>query len=333
VAALAVAPNPDSPSNRSGAASSALEVAFVNNMTDAAVRQTDRLFTRLVVAGSADAAMEIRRYRPSFPDAQGSPVELPPGYAPLDELFDHGADAVVVTGAEPLCERLVDEGSWAQLRGLLEWIAEGERPALLSCLAAHAALLVYDGIERRRLPAKCAGVFPQQVERAHALGRGLPESVDMPHSRYNDVPVEAIVGAGYEPVLHSPEVGWTVAGRRRGGSTLVLAQGHPEYSGTILLREYRRDVSRYLDGTRPELPILPRRCIDGPKGAALRRFHERLPDATRTPSLLDDFPVDIGAAHVRAPWATPSARLVGNWLDGIVAARTSSRTRTSRKAG
>ena len=37
--------------------------------------------------------------------------------------------------------------------------------------------------------------------------------------------------------------------------------------------------------------------------------------------------------HVRAPWATPSARLVGNWLDGIVAARTSSRTRTSRKAG
>ena len=77
------------------------------------------------------------------------------------------------------------------------------------------------------------------------------------------------MGAGYEPVLHSPEVGWTVAGRRRGGSTLVLAQGHPEYSGTILLREYRRDVSRYLDGTRPELPILPRRCIDGPKGAAL----------------------------------------------------------------
>ena len=203
----------------------------------------------------------------------------------------------------------------------------------MSCLAAHAALLVYDGIERRRLPVKCSGVFRQQAERYHALGRGLPESVDMPHSRYNDVPLELLVGAGYEAVLHSREVGWTIASRRRGRSLLVLAQGHPEYSGTILLREYRRDVGRYLDRSRQELPVLPRRCIEGPRAVALRRFHERLTGTVRSPSLLDDFPVDISTVQVRAPWTVPAARLVGNWLESLTPAGTSERSRTSRKTG
>jgi homoserine O-succinyltransferase/O-acetyltransferase len=333
VPALAVVPNPDSPSERSGSRLTTLEVALVNNMSEGAVRQTERLFTRLLDSASGGPAIEIRHYRPRVRDADGSTEELPFGYAPLDELFERGADAVVVTGAEPLCERLTEEESWAEQRHLLEWIADNERPAFLSCLAAHAALFVYDGIERKRLPAKCSGVFPQQAERHHALGRGLPESVEMPHSRYNDVPLELLVGAGYEPVLHSREVGWTIASRRLGGSLLVLAQGHPEYSGTILLREYRRDVARYLDGSRKELPVLPRRCIEGPRAVALRRFHEQLTSVVRSPSLLDDFPVDISTVHVRAPWTLPAARLVGNWLETLTPAGSSERSRTSRKTG
>jgi len=333
VPALAVVPNPDSSSERAGSRITTVEVALVNNMSDGAVRQTERLFSRLLDSASGGPAIEIRYYRPRVQGPSGSTGELPFGYAPLDELFERGADAVVVTGAEPLCERLTEEESWTELRHLLEWIAQNERPAFLSCLAAHAALLVYDGIERNRLPVKCSGVFPQQAERYAALGHGLPEVVEMPHSRYNDVPTERLVAAGYEPVLHSREVGWTIASRRLGGSLLALAQGHPEYSGTILLREYRRDVARYLDGSRNELPVLPRRCIEGPRAVALRRFHEHLTATVRSPSLLDEFPVDIATLHVRAPWTLPSARLVGNWLETLTPAGTSERARTTRKTG
>jgi homoserine O-succinyltransferase/O-acetyltransferase len=333
VPALSVVPSPDAPSERSGSGAT-VEVALVNNMSEGAVRQTERLFTRLLDSATGGPGVEIRNYRPVLPGEGASTEALPFGYAPLDELFERGADAVVVTGAEPLCQRLTEEESWGQLRHLLEWIIERDRPAFLSCLAAHAALLVYDGIERQRLPVKCSGVFPQQVERHHPLGRGLSESVDMPHSRYNDVSLELLVGAGYEPVLRSREVGWTIASRRHGSSLLVLAQGHPEYSGTILLREYRRDVTRYLDGSRTDPPVLPRRCIEGPRAVALRRFHERLTGTTvRSPSLLDDFPVDIATVHVRAPWTLPAARLMGNWLESITPAGNSERSRHSRKTG
>ncbi|HXW38136.1 MAG TPA: homoserine O-succinyltransferase [Acidimicrobiales bacterium] len=313
MSALAVASNPDSRSDRATAGPAAVRVALVNNMSEGALRQTERLFTRLLQAAGSGLRLEIRHYRPRL--GAGAPTEtLPVGYASLDDLYERGADVVVVTGAEPLCHRLTDEQSWGEIRRLIEWIAERDRPALLSCLAAHAALLVYDGLERRRLPAKCSGVFSQQVLRHHLLGHGLPQTVLMPHSRYNEVPVDSLVGAGYEPVLRSPEVGWTIAARRQDRSMLLLAQGHPEYSGTTLLREYRRDVGRYLERARSEMPVLPRRCIDGPKAVALRRFHERLANVTRSPSLMDDFPVDVRAIHVRAPWSVPAARLVRNWL-------------------
>jgi homoserine O-succinyltransferase len=318
VSALAVATTTGSGNDRATAGAEPVRLAFVNNMSEGAVRQTERLFARLFDAASSGLEIEVRPYRPLSLDPSG---ELPFGYTPLEELFEHGADAVVVTGAEPLCQHLPDEGSWGDIRRLLEWIETEERPAFLSCLAAHAALLVYDGIERQRLPAKCSGVFPQQVVRHHLLGHGLPQTVAMPHSRYNDVPVDRLLGAGYEPVLHSPEVGWTIAARRVGGSLLVLAQGHPEYSGTTLVREYRRDVKRYLERSRDELPVLPRRCVEGPKAVTLRRFHERLSSVSRSPALMSEFPIDLRALHARAPWAGPAGRLVHNWLADVTRTR------------
>ncbi|MBV8463097.1 MAG: homoserine O-succinyltransferase [Acidimicrobiales bacterium] len=318
MSALAVAPNPDSRPGRS-APSGSLRVAFVNNMSEGGVRQTERLFARLLDASASGLEIEVRPYRVRALGEPGATEELPYGYAPLDDLFEHGADAVIVTGAEPRAPRLDEEAYWGDLQRLFDWIEEAGRPALLSCLAAHAALLHYDGVERRRLPAKCSGVFPQQVARHHLLGHGLPSSVSMPHSRYNDVPVAAVAAAGYEPVLQSTEVGWTVAARRQGRALLVLAQGHPEYSGTTLLREYRRDVGRYLARSQEDLPVLPRRCIEGPKAVTLRRFHERLPGVGRTPALMDEFPIDIRSVPGRAPWSGPAARLVNNWLSEVAA--------------
>jgi homoserine O-succinyltransferase len=62
---------------------------------------------------------------------------------------------------------------------------------LLSCLSAHAALTVFDGIARQRLTSKCTGVFPQVVvDPAHPLTAGLEPRITLPHSRTSTVAEE-----------------------------------------------------------------------------------------------------------------------------------------------
>ena len=267
--ALAVAPNPDSPSDRSGAAHSpTLEVALReqhDRRAPCARRTASSPASWIAGSGGCGDRRSATTGRRS-PMPRDRPVELPPGYAPLDELFDHGADAVVVTGAEPLCERLVDEGSWAQLRHLLEWIAEGERPALLSCLAAHAALLVYDGIERRRFPPSAPGYSRSRSNAHHALGRG-PARV----GRDAPLPVQRRPRRGPRGrrLRAGPPFTARSAGRSPAGGGAGRAGSGPGPSrvlGHDPAARVPQGRRRYLDGITPELPILPRRCIDGPKG-------------------------------------------------------------------
>src|SRR5271156_6255749 len=147
---------------------------------------------------------------------------------------------------------------------------------VLSCLSAHAALAVFDGVERTTLPAKCTGVFAQQSDPIHPLVTGFYGPVVLPHSRLNTVPVEAVAAAGYAVALQSEEVGWSVVTKTVGQSEVVLVQAHPEYDPSSLVREYVRDVRRYAGRLRDELPCLPMDCATGPDWDALCRLHARV---------------------------------------------------------
>ena len=141
------------------------------------------------------------------------------------------------------------ETYWPHLARLMEWAAEFVPTVLLSCLSSHASVLLFDGIERRRRQIKCSGVFPGRIlDPDDPLAVGLPEHLMVPHSRLNEVPQSALVEAGYRVVVGDAGAGvdWSVAARERGRSLFVLCQGHPEYDTLSLLREYRRDVRRYL---------------------------------------------------------------------------------------
>ncbi len=80
-------------------------------------------------------------------------------YRGLDELWANPPDALIVTGTEPAQVQLPYEPYWPYLARLLEWAATSVPTTLLSCLAAHASLLLFDGIERVPRPVKCSGVF------------------------------------------------------------------------------------------------------------------------------------------------------------------------------
>jgi homoserine O-succinyltransferase len=224
---------------------------------------------------------------------------------------------MVVTGCNPVESRIQDEPYWADLCDLLRWGSENVPAMVLSCLAAHAALAVFDGVERTTLPVKCTGVFAQEADPTHPLAAGFDGPVVLPHSRLNTVPVEAVAAAGYAVALQSEEVGWSVVTKTVGRSQVVLVQAHPEYDPSSLVREYARDVRRYVGHERDELPCLPRNCVAGRDWDGLRRLHERVVGGERDPALVAAFPFDEVGARAQWPWRGAALRLYGNLLDSI----------------
>jgi len=292
--------------------------ALVNNMPDAAFGATERQFVGLLNAGSGCETVVVTRHTmPGVPRGERIRARIAAEYSPFEDVVSDPPDLLVVTGCNPIESRIQDEPYWSDLCDLLRWGSENVPAMVLSCLAAHAALAVFDGVERTILPEKCTGVFAQEADPSHPLAAGFDGPVVLPHSRLNTVPVEAVTAAGYAVALQSPEVGWSVVTKTVGRSEVVLVQAHPEYDPSSLVREYHRDVRRYTDHERDELPCLPRDCVAGADWDELRRLHERVVSGERDPALVAAFPFDeVGA---RAPWRWRGAalHLYGNLLGSI----------------
>ena len=292
-----------------------LRVGLVNNMSEPAFQETHDSFAGLLLAGAAGMEIELRCYR--IPTLSHEPTILRAGpslYRDVEDLYQDPPDALVVTGTEPVMPELTDERYWGALATLLNWAEASVPSTWLSCLAAHGALLALDQTDRVRLSVKCSGVFPQAVNQSHPLGRGLGVMASVPHSRWNEVPGGCVQSAGYEFVIGTAAGEWTVAARERAGRMLVLAQGHPEYAPTLLLREYRRDMRRYVEGAAPAPPQIPARYADEAGEELLRAWSA---SATRLPpdEWIHAFPMDAVADHLMASWADTAAMLFANWLE------------------
>jgi homoserine O-succinyltransferase len=289
-------PSPPAPPRAPGQPDPPLRLALVNNMPLSARADTTRDLLALVTAAPGGAQVEVTHHELTATD--------------IDRLMDQPPDLLLVTGSEPLTERLVDELYWSDLVRLLRWAPTATRAALLSCLTAHAYLLLVDGIERVRLPVKCHGAFRNDVVAGHPLTEGLPSSVRIPHSRSNGVPVAAVEAAGWDIHLRSPDAGWTVASRLEGDCRVVLAQGHPEYGTEALLREHRRDVRRFLAGERSTCPPPPDDYL-GPDGvAAITAYRRRIGEDGHP----GPYPFEVAAASIVNDWRDPARHIIGNWL-------------------
>jgi homoserine O-succinyltransferase/O-acetyltransferase len=292
--------------------------ALVNNMPDAAYCATERQFVGLLAAGSGSETVALTRYAMAgVPRGERIQARIAAECRPLEDIFSDPPDLLVVTGSNPIESGIEDEPYWSDLHGLLKWSSENVQAMVLSCLSAHAALAVFDGVERTTLPVKCTGVFAQEVDRTHPLVTGVYGSVFLPHSRLNAVPKEAVVRAGYSVALQSEEVGWSVVTKTVGQSEVVLVQAHPEYDPSSLVREYARDVRRYAGHEHDQLPCLPLDCVTGPDWDRLRRLHERIVSGERDPALVAAFPFDEVSTRAPWPWRGAAQRLYANLLGTI----------------
>ena len=296
-----------------------ITVALVNNMPDSAFLDTENQF-RGVALRTEGTAIEFELYTiKEIPRSDKVAALIEERYRGLDELWMRPPDALIVTGTEPTQVQLRFEPYWPYLARLLEWAAGHVRTTLLSCLASHASILLFDGIERTQLPVKCTGVFDGTVEDPlDPLAIGLPDVVRIPHSRVNDVSEGALVDAGYRIVIGTgySGAGWSVAAREQGDARFVLCQGHPEYGTLSLLREYRRDVRRALFGRGAvPYPRLPDGYLGEEAVETLMEFERCASAIDMDPrALWPAFPFDGVAASVENSWATASATLYANWL-------------------
>jgi homoserine O-succinyltransferase len=176
-------------------------------------------------------------------------------------------------------------------------------------------------------------VFAQALDHDHPLLAGVGE-LSLPHSRFNEVPVADLKEAGYRVLAESADGhGWTIAVGERGQCQLLLLQGHPEYGALTLLREYRRDVRRYLAGQQGSYPQMPLGYLDAEGAQALQEPISVLGADERDPSLIDAVPFEFAASHVSTHWETPARAIIGNWLarvaDDATPVRTPGRPGTS----
>ena len=297
----------------------AITVGLVNNMPDSAFVDTENQFRR-AAAGANGGGIEFELYTiKEIPRSEKVAALIEERYRGLDELWENPPDALIVTGTEPTQAQLRFEPYWPYLARLLEWAADHVRTTLLSCLASHASILLFDRIDRVPRPVKCSGVFKGTVhDPLDPLAAGLPDCVPIPHSRVNDVPQATVVDAGYRIVVGtgSSGAGWSVAAREQGAGLFVLCQGHPEYGTLSLLREYRRDVRRSLFGRGAvPYPRLPEGYLGEEAVETLMEFERRARGTDIDPrDLWPNFPFEEVAATVDNTWASASATLYSNWL-------------------
>ena len=296
-----------------GAAGGPLRIGLVNNMPDAAFEDTYRQFATLLGVDATGWPVELRCYIiPTVPRRREVLESASACYQEVSRLYADPPDALIVTGTEPRSSELTAEPYWDELAYLLRWAQEAVPSTLLSCLASHAAALALDGIVRTRLPAKQSGVFRQAVERTDPLTRGLGGTVAFPHSRLNEIPGSELVACGYRLVVASAESGWTIAARETRDRILVLLQGHPEYSVTTLLREYRRDVRRHLEGTAATHPSLPVNYLDSAGVALLEAFRVTCEGGGTGAGC--EFPYQAAARCISADWTPASWQFFANWM-------------------
>jgi homoserine O-succinyltransferase len=299
-----------------GATARPIVIGIVNNMPDAALESVESQFSELLEAASGPRSTLLRfSSLPEVPRGPAASQHVSSNYWHISDLMGSALDALIVTGTEPRSASLRDEPYWQSLVELLEWAEENAVSSIWSCLAAHAVVLHLDGIQRRRRPHKCCGVFEHVVLPHHPLMSGIESPMCVPHSRWNDLPMNELAAAGYSILNWSPEVGVN-AFVREGRSLLVFLQGHPEYDTQTLLREYRRDVGRYLHGQQAFYPGMPRGYLTQEAMALLSAFQAEA-IVERHPDTLAKFPFTTVADSVVNSWRTSAIRLYENWLEVV----------------
>jgi homoserine O-succinyltransferase/O-acetyltransferase len=299
---------------------SCITIGLINNMPDEALKATERQFISLLDSASDGMQIFLSLYTlPGVPRNESNSRHIAALYSNMADLWEDQVDGLIVTGREPLAANLTEEPYWESFTKTLEWAGENAHSTVWSCLAAHAAVQQMDGISRAKRDAKLFGVFECARVQDHPLTARTSPSFRLPHSRWNSLPADALRECGYSVLtqIADAEVDTFIKQEKK---LFVFFQGHPEYDSDTLLREYRRDIGRYLKGDTPPYPLMPQGYFDPATSDVVNALQQRLVPR-KGDELLPEVLAALSDISIENTWHFSARRVYTNWLRYIRAAK------------
>lgn len=292
-----------------------LHIGFLNMMPDGALVATERQFIRLV--GNCNRIAQFYVYPfslPGLPRSDETRKYIERYYCNFDELKKQGLDALIITGANVANPRLEDEPFWEPLIEVVRWADQNVASTLCSCLATHALLKFLYGIERQPLTQKLWGVYSHRISNpGHPLLRDINTRFDVPHSRYNEISKQQLVQAGLTILADSEEGGVHMA-VSPDQFRMIYFQGHPEYDINSLLKEFKREVARYLTGELAVPPPFPEHYFRGEAVQFANQLKQQMESGNQ--GELDLFEQKLESL-LDNTWGDTAKAVINNWL-GLV---------------
>ncbi|CAA6812429.1 MAG: Homoserine O-succinyltransferase (EC [uncultured Thiotrichaceae bacterium] len=293
-------------------------IGLLNMMPDAAIQATERQFYRLV--GESNPIVQIYMHPFTLPElerSQKAQAHIDQYYETFEDIQLDGLDALIITGANVTQPNLSDEVFWEPLTKVFEWAHNNVASVLCSCLATHAIMEFAHGQKRRHMSNKRWGVYPHHVtDKSHPLVRDINTRFDVPHSRFNQVDRSQFENANVKILCESEEAGVHLAVSEDGIQT-VYFQGHPEYDVISLLKEYKREIMRFIKGDLNAPPPFPDHYFDDITKAIFREYLQKIAEALACHSEIPEFPESLIIDHLYNTWHDTGEAVIGNWL-GLV---------------
>lgn len=294
-----------------------LHIGLLNMMPDKALAATERQFFRLV--GESNQIAQFYMHPFTLPELARGPdatTHISQFYETFDKIKADGLDGLIITGANVTQPDLALEPFWEPLIKVIDWAYENVTSTLCSCLTTHAVMQFRYGKKRRRLPQKCWGVYPHRVmNKKHPLVAGVNTRFDVPHSRYNEVGRDQFNEAGV-PVLAESAAGVHLA-VSEDLFRMIFFQGHPEYDTVSLLKEYKREIGRFLNGHRDDYPPFPEHYFALRSQAVLDEYQERVVAAKNKGDPAPAFPENLVAGRLDNTWHDTAEAIINNWVGKI----------------
>ncbi len=300
-----------------------LHIGLLNMMPDAALAATERQFFRLIGESNQIAQFYLHPFTiDELPRKAEGRAHVEHYYTPFSQIKAEGLDALIITGANVIGRDLEAQAFWRPLIEIVDWAYENVTSTLCSCLATHAVLQFRYGQRRQPLNKKCWGVYSHQViDRQHPLIAGVNTRFDVPHSRFNVVTRAQFQAAGL-PVLVLSDAGDVHLAVSEDGIRIVFFQGHPEYDIISLLKEYKREVGRYIASETDAWPPFPEHYLGLRSKAILNEFRERVDQAKIDRAGADnlslpDFPEPLITPRLHNTWHDSAEAVLNNWLGRV----------------
>lgn len=292
-----------------------LHIGLLNMMPDAALAATERQFFRLIGESNQIAQFYMHPFTLDGikRDEEGK-NHVTTYYQSFEEIKNQGLDALIITGANVTQPNLDKEPFWNPLIEVIDWAYENVTSTICSCLATHAVMEFRYNQKRHLLPTKKWGVYSNRVvDRTHPLVCGVDTRFDVPHSRFNQIDRTQFDKAGLKVLVESEESGVHLA-VSEDMFRLVFFQGHPEYDIISLLKEYKREVTLFINGNINDYPPFPDNYFDKQTQSILNEYKRSINSGNAD---INDFPEKLIINRLDNTWHDSAEAVINKWIGKV----------------